>query len=70
MTIKRKILLIVLALCMCVLTGCGNENWSFGNYDWQHIHFSDAVNGYCATISSWHDNETGIEVHVHLFSMI
>lgn len=67
MTTKRKVLVIVLALCMalwmCVLTGCGNENWGFGNYDWQHIHFSDTVGGYCATISSWHDNETGIEVH-------
>lgn len=67
MTTKRKALVIVLALCMalwmCVLTGCGNENWGFGNYDWQHIHFSDAVGGHCATISSWHNNETGIEVH-------
>jgi hypothetical protein len=66
MAIKRKILVIVLALCvalwMCVLTGC-NENLGFGNYNWQHIHFSDAVSGHCATISSWHDNETGIEVH-------
>ena len=60
----KKIFLLTLALGAMVFstTSC-NENWGFGNYNWQHIHFSDAVGGHCATISSWHDNETGIEVH-------
>lgn len=61
----RKIIAIVVCvilLCVC-LVGCGNENWGFGNYNWTHIHFTDAVSSHCATIASWHNNETGIEVH-------
>lgn len=60
----KKIFAIILCavmLCM-VLTGC-NENLGFGNFNWKHVHFSDAVGGHCATITSWHDNETGIELH-------
>ena len=60
----KKIFAIVLVLIMVLgLTACGNENWGFGNYNWKHVHFSDAVEGHCATISSWHDNTTGIEIH-------
>lgn len=60
----KKFIAIALAaiLCLMMLVGC-NENWGFGNYSWKHIHFSDAIEGHCATISSWHDNTTGIEVH-------
>lgn len=54
------VMIMVMALAMCA---CGNENWGFGNYNWKHVHFSDAVSGHCATISSWHDNTTGIEIH-------
>lgn len=54
------VMIMVMALAMCA---CGNENWGFGNYSWKHVHFSDAVSGHCATISSWHDNTTGIEIH-------
>lgn len=66
MTTKRKVLVIVLALCMalwmCVLTGCGNQSLGFGNFTFKHVHFSDAVEGRCATIEKWYDNEQGIEV--------
>lgn len=60
----KKFIAIALAaiLCLVMFAGC-NENWGFGNYSWKHIHFSDAIEGHCATISSWHDNSTGIEVH-------
>lgn len=54
------VMIMVIALAMCA---CGNENWGLGNYSWKHVHFSDAVSGHCATISSWHDNTTGIEIH-------
>lgn len=54
------VMIMVMALAMCA---CGNENWGLGNYSWKHVHFSDAVSGHCATISSWHDNTTGIEIH-------
>ena len=53
------VMIIAMALCLCAC----NENWGFGNYSWKHVHFSDAVSGHCATISSWHDNTTGIELH-------
>ena len=60
----RKVICILLVLVMILcFTACGNENWGFGNYDWKHVHFSDMVEGHCATISSWHDDTTGIELH-------
>ena len=60
----KKCIAILLILMMIVgLCACGNENWGLGNYNWKHIHFSDAIEGHCATISSWHDNTTGIEIH-------
>lgn len=61
---KRIIATIMIMIVMIVtLCACGNENWGLGNYSWKHVHFSDAVEGHCATISSWHDNTTGIEIH-------
>ena len=60
----KKIIAILLATIMIfTFAACGNENWGFGNYNWKHVHFSDAIEGHCATISSWHDNSTGIEIH-------
>ena len=60
---KKIICLILLVLALTVvLCGC-NENWGLGNYSWKHVHFSDTISGHCATITSWHDNETGIELH-------
>ena len=53
------VMIVVMALTLCAC----NENWGFGNYSWRHVHFTDNVEGYCATISSWHDNTTGIELH-------
>ena len=61
---KRIIAAIMILVIMSItLCACGNENWGFGNYNWKHVHFSDAVEGHCATISSWHDNTAGIEIH-------
>lgn len=60
---KKLICILLVILMLMCLTACGNENWGFGNYNWTHVHFSDAVEGHCATITSWHDNETGIELH-------
>lgn len=68
MTTKRKVLVIVLALCMalwmCVLTGCGNENWGFGNYTYEHAYVGLGTEGRCVDVSSWHNNEVGIELHL------
>ena len=59
---KFVAVIVIMVMCIALLAGC-NENWGFGNYNWKHVHFSDAVEGHCATISSWHDNTTGIELH-------
>ena len=53
---------IILSISL-LFTGCGNENWGFGNYQYGHIHFFNGVEGHCATVKSWHDNEIGCEVH-------
>lgn len=60
----KKIVCLILCvlLILPVLAGC-NENWGIGNYNWRHVHFTDATEGHCATITSWHNNSTGIEIH-------
>ena len=59
---RKFIAVIMIALMAFGLCAC-NENWGFGNYSWKHVHFTDNVEGHSATISSWHDNTTGIELH-------
>ena len=59
---RKFIAIIMIALMAFGLCAC-NENWGFGNYSWKHVHFTDNVEGHCATISSWHDNTTGVELH-------
>lgn len=56
---------IILAICMmftCLsLTAC-NEDLSFGNYQFNRVHFSVGNEERCAEVQSWHDNELGCEV--------
>lgn len=60
----KRVFILILSLTMVLgLASCGNENWGMGNYNWTHVHFSDAIGSHCATITSWHNNETGIEIH-------
>lgn len=60
----KKIVALMLVLVIAIgLCACGNENWGPGNYAWKHVHFNDTIEGHCATISSWHDNSIGIEIH-------
>lgn len=67
----KKIFALILALVLCLsLCACGNENWGFGTYTFTHVHISDGVEGHCATINSWHDNERGIELHTKEFGNI
>ena len=63
------VLLVIVTMAFC-LTGCGNENWGFGNYNFTHVHVSDDVTGYCAEVKSWHDNGRGIELHTEEFGNI
>lgn len=59
----KKFIAIVMIMVMALTLCACNENWGFGNYSWRHVHFTNNVEGYCATISSWHDNTAGIELH-------
>lgn len=59
---KIIILTVVIAILAILLCGCGNMSMGPGNYTFKHVHFSDAVEGHCATVEKWYDNETGIEV--------
>ena len=61
----RKMICLLLLMCVLLLclVGCGNENWGIGNYTYTHAHVGTGEAGYCATVSSWHDNELGIELH-------
>ena len=63
----KKIVAFILALVLALsLVACGdpsNYHIGIGNYNWNHIHFSDAIEGHCGTVLSWCDDETGIEVN-------
>lgn len=60
-------LVITMAMSLCA---CGNENWGIGNYTFTHVHLSDGVEGHCAEVTSWHDNELGVELHTKEFGDI
>lgn len=54
------VLLIFLIILTLVLTGCGNEDWSLGNFNFRKIHCT--VTNECYEVISWRNCETGIEV--------
>ena len=58
----KKIILLFCILITIFLCSCGNMSMGLGNYTFEHVHFSDAIEGKCATVEKWYDNETGIEV--------
>lgn len=62
--------IMMLVIMVATLCGCGNENWGVGNYTFRHVHISDAVEGHCATVESWHDTTSGIELHTREFGDI
>lgn len=62
MKTKIAIFLVSFAVSVLCFTGCGNMSLGLGNFTFTHIHFSDAIEGHCATIEKWYDSETGIEV--------
>lgn len=40
-----------------------NRSLGWGCYDFRHIHIYDGVEGHCATIEQWYDNDgAGIEI--------
>lgn len=68
---KRVIAVLLLLCCLCAcLTGCGNQSLGFGNFTFKHIHFTDHIDAYCATVDNWIDNETGVEVKTKEFGSL
>lgn len=67
----KKFIAVIMAMVLALsLSACGNESWGVGNYTFTHVHISDAVEGHCATVNNWHDNESGIELHTKEFGDI
>ena len=67
----KKVICVLFAVLMMVsLCSCGNENWGIGNYIYTHVHIGDGAEGHCAEVTSWHDNELGIELHTNEFGSI
>ena len=61
-------ILILLSFTLC---SCGNMNvWGIGNYNFRHIHFTDMVEGKCATVIQWYDNSEGIEVQTQEYGSL
>ena len=69
---KKIIGLVVCVILMLLMfAGCGNMAIiDPGNYSYRHVHFSDKVEGYCATVEKWHDNDSGIEVKTREFGSL
>ena len=59
---KKLFALIAVFALMLGVTGCGNMSMGMGSFTFRHVHFSDAVEGHCATVEKWYDNSTGVEV--------
>lgn len=59
---KAFVLVLVCALALCTLAGCGNMSVGFGNFTFQKVHVSTYYYDGCFTIEKWHDAATGIEV--------
>ena len=60
---KKIISLIILrAMLITILTGCGNMSLGMGNFEYDKIHVDTYHYNGCLTIEKWYDNENGIEV--------
>lgn len=57
----KKMILALILICGLMLTGC-NMSMGLGNFSYNHVHITDNIDGRCATVEKWYDNESGIEV--------
>lgn len=55
-------MIMVVALMVAILTGCGNMSMGFGNFTFKKIHVDTYHYSGCFTVEKWHDNASGIEV--------
>ncbi|MDO4966760.1 MAG: hypothetical protein Q4E51_08650 [Lachnospiraceae bacterium] len=60
----KKIIAVIMVSALCVFGLCGcNQNIGIGNLSFKHAHFSDGISGHCVTVTSWHDDDMGCEIH-------
>ena len=58
-----SILILIIMIAM-IVSGCGNMNFGLGNYNFKKVHIlTKNGDGFCVDVESWHDNDTGIEIH-------
>ena len=70
-----KKIIVVAVLCISLLfvfTGCESNMAVFnpGNYSYSHVHFSDTIASYCATVEKWHNTNSGVKVKTTEFGSI
>ena len=59
---RVQALFLIMAMMCCLLAGCGNMSMGFGEFTFNHLHFTNHNESHCATIEKWYDNSNGIEV--------
>lgn len=60
---------ILFMFILFMFTGC-NYSLGLGSYNFEHIHFFDKQQSYCATVEKWFENDTGIEVKTKEYGSI
>lgn len=58
---KEPLLLSIVALAAAGLCSC-NQNIGLGNYSFTKVHITTSEHDKCVEISSWHNDDVGIEV--------
>ena len=59
---KIIVMIMIVAMVACMLTGCGNMSLGFGNFTFEKIHVDTHNYSGCFTVEKWFDNANGIEV--------
>lgn len=55
-------MIMVAAMMVAILTGCGNMSMGIGNFTFEKIHVDTYHYSGCFTVEKWYDNASGIEV--------
>lgn len=59
---KFIITVLLIAVFIGVLAGCGNMSFGAGNFTYEKIHVDTHNYSGCFTVEKWHENPTGVEV--------
>lgn len=59
---KTIAIIMVAAMFVVMLAGCGNMSMGLGNYTFRKIHVDTYHYSGCFTVEKWYDSASGIEV--------